>query len=200
MKTDSKLKEIFALNGGILKTADLHKANYYYNDIKRLMEQGTIEKIRYGYYLWVSDEEYPSEIQMIQKLFPDVILCMNTALFHYGYIDRVPTEWHLSVDKDSTKSRFRIEYPAVKPYYIALNYLKVGLTNDLMDGVRVRIYNKERLICDCLKRHTRMDRELFNKALQAYIRDPGKDIARLMKYAKIFRLEKTVRNMIGVWL
>ena len=45
-----------------------------------------------------------------------------------------------------------------------------------------------------------MDAEIFNKAIQAYIRDPQKDVPRLMEYAKILRTEKKVRKIIGVWL
>ena len=43
---------------------------------------------------------------------------MDTALRYYGYSDRTPGNWHLAVSKDSGKSRFRIDYPFVKPYYI----------------------------------------------------------------------------------
>jgi hypothetical protein len=32
------------------------------------------------------------------SLFPDAVLCMNTALFYYVYSDRTPAEWHLAVD------------------------------------------------------------------------------------------------------
>ena len=45
-----------------------------------------------------------------------------------------------------------------------------------------------------------MDVEVFNKAIQAYIKDPKKNVPRLMEYAKILRTENKVRKMIGVWL
>jgi len=45
-----------------------------------------------------------------------------------------------------------------------------------------------------------MERELFKEGLLAYIRDPKKDVAKLMKYARERRVVKKVQTMIGVWL
>lgn len=38
-----------------------------------------------------------------------------------------------------------------------------------MDGHEVRIYDKDRLICDCLRYRSKMDKEIFNKAIQRYV-------------------------------
>lgn len=40
----------------------------------------------------------------------------------------------------------------------------------------------------------------FKEGLMAYIKDPKKDIAKLMYYAKERKVVKKVQNMIGVWL
>ena len=134
------------------------------------------------------------------RLFPDAILCMDTALRYYGYSDRTPGEWHLAVSKDSGKSRFNIDYPFVKPYYVEPSVLELGLTNGNMDGHTVRIYDKDRLICDCLRYRNKMDKEIFNKAIRAYIEDPGKNIPKLMEYAGPLRVKKLAKDLIGVWL
>ena len=78
--------------------------------------------------------------------------------------------------------------------------LELGLTAGEMDGCKVRIYDKDRLICDCLRYRNKMDREIFNKAIQNYIADPEKSVSRLLKYAELLRVKKTVNDLIGVWL
>ena len=70
----------------------------------------------------------------------------------------------------------------------------------MIDGNTVRIYDKERIVCDCLKYSGKMDKELFNKSIQGYVNDTRKNISNLMKYAKEIRVEKKVRDLIGVWL
>lgn len=101
---------------------------------------------------------------------------MDTALRYYGYSDRTPGQWHLAVSKDSGKSRFRIDFPFVKPHFLEPTVLEVGLTKGNMDGHDVRIYDKDCVICDCLRYRNKIDKEKFNKAIQDYINDPGKQI------------------------
>lgn len=119
-----KIRKIFEQHGGIIRTAELSVSKIYYVDIQKLLYQGYIEKIRNGYYQWVDHNTF-SEAKIINSLFPDGILCMNTALFYYKYSDRTPLEWHIAVSKDSEKSRFNIDYPFVKPYYIEPAMLEV---------------------------------------------------------------------------
>ena len=199
MRKLEEIKKMFADHSGMLRTSDLSHARIYYKDIQMLIEKGLIEKIRTGYYQWI-DQDSPGEVVTISQLFPDAILCMETALLYYGYSDRTPRQWTLAVSKDSSKSRFKIDYPFVKPYYVEPNLLEIGLTSGFIDDHVVRIYDKERVICDCLRYVNKMDKEIFNKAIRNYVNDPQKDISRLTQYAKLFRVQSKVKNLIGVWI
>jgi len=192
-------KSIFKKYGGMMRTKDLNAEKIYYKSIQQLIEDGYIEKVRYGYYQWIDSEDF-SETGTVIRLFPDAILCMDTALRYYGYSDRTPGAWHIAVSKDSGKSRFNIDYPFVKPYYVDPKVLEIGLITGEMDGHTIRIYDKERVICDCLRYRNKMDKEIFNKAIQKYIADTGKSIPKLMEYAGQLRVSKTVKDLIGVWL
>lgn len=192
-------KEIFDRYGGMMRTTQLAEEKVFYPQRQKLMEDGHIEKVRRGYYQWNSSEDF-SEVGTVTRLFPDAILCMDTALRYYGYSDRTPGDWHLAVSKDSGKSRFNIDYPFVKPYYIEPTVLKLGLTKGTMDGHEIRIYDKDRVICDCLRYRNKMDKEIFNKAIQNYIADPEKSIPKLMEYAGPLRVKKIAKDLIGVWL
>ena len=192
-------KEIFDRYGGMMRTTQLAEEKVFYPQRQKLIEDGHIEKVRRGYYQWNSSEDF-SEVGTVTRLFPDAILCMDTALRYYGYSDRTPGDWHLAVSKDSGKSRFNIDYPFVKPYYIEPTVLELGLTKGTMDGHEIRIYDQDRVICDCLRYRNKMDKEIFNKAIQNYIADPEKSIPKLMEYAGPLRVKKIAKDLIGVWL
>ena len=192
-------KNIFDRYGGMMRTKELEAENIRYRKVQQLMDAGHVEKVRYGYYQWVDPEDF-SEVSTVIRLFPDAILCKDTALRYYGYSDRTPGVWHLAVSKDSGKSRFHIDYPFVKPYYVEPAVLELGLTKGNMDGHEVRIYDKDRLICDCLRYRNKMDKEIFNKAIQNYIADPEKSIPKLLEYADPLRVKKIAKDLIGVWL
>ena len=192
-------KTIFDLYGGIMKTSELTKEKIYYADVANLIRAGVVEKIRRGYYQWVDNDNF-SEAVTISKLFPDGILCMDTALRHYGYSDRTPAQWHIAVSKFSNRTRFKIDYPFVKPYFVAPDVLEIGLCEQEIDGNKVRMYDKERVICDCLRYRNKMDKEIFNKAIQGYVSDTSKSIPKLMEYSVPLRCQKLVKDLIGVWL
>ena len=192
-------KKIFDHYGGMMRTAQLAEEKIFYQQREKLIHDGHVEKVRRGYYQWVNQDDF-SEAGTVIRLFPDAILCMDTALRYYGYSDRTPGDWHLAVSKDSGKSRFNIDYPFVKPYYIEPAVLELGLTKGNIDGHDIRIYDKDRVICDCLRYRNKMDKEVFNKAIQSYIADPEKSIPKLMEYAGPLRVKKIAKDLIGVWL
>lgn len=192
-------KSIFDRYGGMMRTSQLAEEKVFYPQRQQLINGGYIEKIKRGYYQWLNPDDF-SETGTIIRLFPDAILCMDTALRYYGYSDRTPGDWHLAVSKDSAKSRFNIDYPFVKPYYVEPMVLELGMTTGNLDGHEIRIYNKDRVVCDCLRYRNKMDKEIFNKAIQKYIADPEKSIPKLMEYAGPLRVKRLVKDLIGVWL
>ncbi len=192
-------KQIFDAHNGIMRAKDILEHHIYDRFLKKLMADGYVEKIKYGYYQWQDDRAF-SEVTIIARLFPDAVLCMESALQYYDYTDRTPSAWCLAVNKHSTKSRFKIDYPAVKPYYIPEVQLELGVDIVTIEETQMKIFNREHVLCDCLRHENKMDVEIFNKAIQAYIRDPKKNIPRLLEYAKLLRVEGKVRKIIGVWL
>lgn len=76
----------------------------------------------------------------------------------------------------------------------------MGETTGEIDYIKIRIYDRDRTICDILRNMNRMDKEVFNKAIQSYVRDSQKNIPNLMEYAKVLRVQKKVKDLIGVWL
>ncbi len=193
------IRRSFAEYDYIMTTAQLNRDKLYYRDIQELLEKGFIEKIRRGYYHWIEDYGR-SEVVIINRLFPDAVLCMETALFYYKYSDRNPAEWNIAIDKNASRQRLKIDYPFIKAYRVEPSLLSLGETGGKIDFEKIRIYDRDRTICDVLRNMNKMDKEIFNKAVQNYVKDPKKNISNLMEYAKVLRVQKRVKDLIGVWL
>lgn len=193
-----ELKAIFSDNCGILKTSQLRELKYDSRKINRLIKNGIIERITSGYYRLSSDNL--SDGAIISRLFPDGVLWLDTALFYYGYSDRTPMEWDIIISKNASPSRFNIAYPYIKPFFVSPERLAYGVTTIEIDACPVKIFDRDRLICECLKYESKMDREIFNKAIQAYLADSKKNIKNLIGYAKKRKVLNRVQDVIGVWL
>ena len=110
------------------------------------------------------------------------------------------SEWNITIDKNVSRNRTNIDYPFVKAYRVEPSLVTLGETKGQIDFVDVRIYDRDRTICDVLRNMNKMDREIFNKAIQGYVKDPKKNVPNLMEYAKVLRVQKKVKELIGVWL
>lgn len=185
-------------NGGVLKTSQLYELHMDYRKIQSLVETGVLERIKNGYYGMGFFKQ--SEENIIAELFCDGVLCMESALFYQGYISRRPAYWHIAVDKNTSKSRFKIKYPLIQPYYAESQVLQLGIEKVSVGDKEMWIYNKERMICDCLKFEEKLERSIIQQALLMYLREPQKDIQLLMEYARERKVVQKVQNRIGVWL
>ena len=184
---------------GIAKTADFIAAGLSKSDVCALCNDGYIERVRHGYYA-LADANDASEEQMIQILLPEAVVCVESALFHYGYSDFAPRVWTLAVPRTMTKTNINMDAITYKPYYIQNKLHELGKTFADFDGVTLPVYDRERTICDCFKYRTKLDNEIFNKAINAYVADDNKNLSNLSKYAKEMKVYKKVMDLMEVLL
>jgi predicted transcriptional regulator of viral defense system len=193
-----KLKKEFIKNGGILKTSELHDLGLSSRKINKLMEEGIISRIKHGYY--ELNDYMPKEEVVIARLFPEAVIFLESALFHYEYTDRIPSAWQIAVDKNSQKTKYNIDYPLVKPHYLDPKLLNIGVDIIRVDGVEVRIYDRDRTLCDVLRYEKKLEKEVFNNAIKRYLKDPQKKVRKLFEYAEKFNINNKVQTYVGVWL
>lgn len=185
-------------NGGVARTSQLYELDMDYRNIQKLVAEGILERVKSGYYGIASENK--DEESIITSLFPDGVLCLDSAMYYYHYIQERPCCWHIAVDKNTSKSRFHMDVPLIQPYYTEPEVLKLGVRRLKLSSGTIGIYDKERMICDCLKYEDKLEREVMQNAIRCYLREPVKDIQKLMEYARARRVVQKVQNRIGVWL
>ena len=190
--------QVFKSNGGILRTSQLNELGLYSRQINKLVENGEIIRIKRGFYELVGNI-YPEEVT-IARLFPNAVIFLESALMIYGYTDRIPSSWQIAVDRNSEKSQYQIDYPLIDVFYMESKLLDVGVDINQIEGVDVKMFNRDRTICDVLRHESKIEREVFSNAIQRYVKDPKKDIKKLLKYSKVLNIKNKVQTYIGVWL
>ena len=193
------LKQVIIEKGGIAKTSDFVAAGIPAVDVVNLCNTGYLERIRHGYYQ-LADWDTSSEEQLIATLIPKAIICVESALFHYGYSDFAPRKWSIAVPRSMSRTKLDIDALALQTYYVQSEIYELGKTAADFNGVILPVYDRERTICDCFKYRSRLDNEIFNKALNAYVNDSKKDLRNLSEYAKKLRVHKQVTELMEVLL
>lgn len=198
MNNIKKIEETFNKHGGVLKTSELNALGLSSRQIKRLIEDNIIVRIKHGFYELTN--YVPREEVIISRLFPEAVIFLESAMIEYGFTDRIPSAWQIAVNKDSNKKQHGIDYPFIEPYYLEPKFIEIGINIVEIDRVKVRIYDRDRTICDTLRYEKKLEEEVFTNAIKNYIKDPKKNVRNLYEYANIFNIKNKVQTYIGVWL
>jgi predicted transcriptional regulator of viral defense system len=192
-------KEVIISKGGVAKSADFVAAGIKASDVVNMCNKGLLARVRHGYYQ-IADYDISSEEQMLATLIPKGVVCVESALFHYGYSDFAPRKWSIAVPRSMSRTKLEVDVLALQTYYVCEDIYGLGKTTDDFGGVMLSVYDRERTICDCFKYRSRIDNEMFSKALNAYANDSEKNLKNLSDYAKKLRVYKKVTEIMGVLL
>ena len=199
MDIQKQVKEVIINNGGIAKSADFVAAGIRAADVVNLCNAGILSRVRHGYYELTEKSEVPEE-QLLATLVPKGIVCVESALFHYGYSDFAPRKWSIAVPRSMSRTKLKIDSLAIQPYYMQPELYELGKITDSFNGVKLPVYDRERTICDCFKYRSRLDNEIFNKAINAYVKDDKKNLKNLSAYSQKLRVYKKVTELMEVLL
>jgi predicted transcriptional regulator of viral defense system len=189
------LKKIILDNDGILLTKDLKKHNIHREYLQILVKEGFIEKLAYGVY--VSPACFDDEMYVIQARSDKVIFSHETALFLHDLSDRDPERLSITVPRGYNASNFRNKN--IKVFEVTKKLFDLGIeTTNTEFGRTIKVYNKQRTICDVVKNRNNMDIYILNEAIKQYVSSKDKNIQQLIDYSKKLRIEKKIRQYLEV--
>lgn len=186
-------------NNGVAKTSDFVDAGITAQQVVKLCNEGYLQRIRHGYYQLAEKNDVKEE-QLVASILSDGIVCMESALFHYGYSNFAPRQWAIAVPRTFSRTKLKIDTISTKIYYIQNSLFNIGKVIEDFNGVKLAVYDRERTICDCFKYRTKIDNEIFNKAINAYVADDKKNLANLSNYAKEMKIYIKVMDIMEVLL
>ena len=67
-----------------------------------------------------------------------------------------------------------------------------------VDGYPVKVFDKEKTLCDIIYYRNKIGQDIVREALDSYIRNKDKNIQKLMQYADILRVSATMKKYLEV--
>ena len=197
MDNFEKILKIMKNNGCYITTKELDENNINRYFLTKMIERKQINRISRGYYGLVdyNADEYYKIISMSER----AVFSMNTALYLHNLSDRTPLIFDITVPYyygGSLRKNNKVNLHFVKNSI--LNLGKIEITSPF--GMKIKVYDKERTICDIVKNRNNMDMEIFSKAIKNYIKSSDKNLNKLMKYAKELKIEKKMKEYMEVIL
>lgn len=155
-----------------------------------------MERISRGIYSLPN--QFNDEYELLQKR-NKFIFSYGTALYFHGLSDRVPNVINLSVPQGYNVAHIKQDSIQFKFHYVKQELFDFGIVQvKSPQGGLIRIYDKERCICELIKQHKKIDLQLFQTAIKEYFKLKDKNLRKLLKYSKVFKVDEDVRKYIEV--
>ena len=185
---------IIKANKGIIRTNEAIKNHIHPRILYSLRDKGTLEQISYGLYKLKQNKISNPDLVTVALRVPDGVICLISALAFHNLTTQIPHKVWLAVKRDS--SRPRIEHPPVSIHQFSGQSFSSGIDRHIFDKVSVKIYNPEKTIVDCFKFRNKINRNIVLEALAFYKERKKFNPAKLVKYAKICRVENIMKPYI----
>ncbi len=184
-----KLLELFGKSEGILKYSELYSAGLSQREIKKMRDTGVIEKVAHGLY---THKDYLQDNMMnYQYVNKNIIFSNETAAYMHNLTDRFPRINSLTTIS-GVNLRKRKEF---KVYYVKKELFLLGaieMKNNA--GNIVRVYDKERTVCDIIKNQSRIEQQIYIEVINNYFKGDS-NLVKLSRYAKKLGISKKVYEL-----
>lgn len=195
-KVWKQIKECAEKNNGIIKTSQIEELGISRTVIREYRETGDIEQIRKG--LYVLTEDVVDEYALLQVQSKYAIFSYGTALFLWNMSDRTPHYFDITVPRGANISRLKKNNSNIRCHYVQPDVYELGMTEiSSPQGAMVKLYDRERCICDLVREKETIELQIYIQAIKEYFRTEPNN-RKLLKYAKVFGIEEKIRTYMEV--
>lgn len=192
----NRIKAMADGGNGFVKTSQIEEAGISRTAIKKYVDSGLLERIRKGIYA-PADSDI-DEFALLQVQCSSLIFSYGTALYIWGLTDMIPHTFDISVPHGENISRLLRDNQKIKAHYVMKEFYDLGITETQSpQGGLIRLYDKERCLCDLIKDKNQIEKQLYVQAIREYFK-ARPNVRKLLKYGKAFGIEEKIRTYMEV--
>ena len=194
-----KAKRIISQGGGVIRTSDAIRAGIHPRTLYELRDKGVLEVLSRGVYRLTDQEEIVDpDLIIVASRIPRSVICLISALSFHEITTQIPHAIAIALPKGAETPR--LLYPPLSVHRFSKEALKEGVEEHRINGVTVKVFNSEKTLADCFKFRNKIGLDIVLEALKLYRSKGQFNTEKLLKYAKICRVEKVMRPYLEVML
>ena len=191
-----RIKEVAETNNGFIKTAQVEGLGISRPMLRKYTDAGKLERVCKGLYILAGD--MTDEYALLQARSKAAVFSYGTALFLWGLSDRVPHNYDITLPRGANIALLKRDNPNLRCHYVQPDIYEIGITETTSpQGAAVRLYDRERCICDLIRNKEQVDMQLYSQAIKVYFKSKPNN-RKLLKYGKIFGIEDKIRIYMEV--
>ena len=181
----------------VITNKEAEKFGYTRYNLSELTKSGQLERLRPG--LYQLKGKVIDDFVLISSNSNRIIFSHQTALYLHDLSDRTPSVFHISVPQGYNASHIKKRYEDLQVHYVKKDLYEIGKTEiKSPQGNLIPIYDIERTICDIIIDREKIDKQIFTDAIKRYFKSNNKNLRRLIKYSRLFKIEDEIRKYMEV--
>lgn len=198
MTNFEKISKIIDYNGGYITRREVNKANIPSAILSEYARKHNLIKRCPGFYSteeWMVDDYF-----VFQYQYPKLIYSFYGAAYLHKLGDYMPVSLEVTGPKNYRPFPLPKKGVLLHTDTRDLTY-NLGISEvKTIYGNSVKVYDIEKTVCDFIRNREKLDLESFIKCLSFYKKRKDKDVNKLIKYAKIMKIEDKVNSLMEVLL
>lgn len=197
MNYEQKILQKIQDNNGIITANDVYIMKIPRYVLSRMVKKGLIEREKQG--LYVLPSTWGDEYYNLVFSSKNVVFSHATALYLHNLSERVPLIYEITAVNGynaSLRNKDNVILYTVNKELFELGKIEIKSPQ----GKIVPVYDVERCLCDIVKDKDKQDIEVIKYAYKSYVKNPKKNIYKLMEYAKKLKVEDEVNSYLEILL
>lgn len=191
------LIKYFRDHKGYARMKDMKASGFQTRDIRKLIENGRIVKVKPGLYRLADIQPQESSgLVEICLAMPKAVICLTSALAFHQLTTFVPSSITFAIP--ISDKPIKLSLPPNEPFYFSVDQYKAGVEHHETRAGHIRIYNREKTVCDLFRFRNKIGEDLALEGLKEYLKSRNRDLTKLMKLAEVCRVKGILSQYVKV--
>ena len=167
----------------------LKKYETRYN-IKKAIENKELFKLDNGIY---SDKDLVNPMIVASKKYPSAIITMDSAFYYYDLTDVIPHKTYIATNRNSNV----IKKENIVQIKVPKEILNQGKEIVIIDNEEVKIYNRERLLVELIRKRNQIPFDYYKEIISNYRKiSDDLDMYKIEEYIALYKNEQNLGNVL----
>ena len=186
-------------NYKFIKTKSLLNHGFSYYMINRMVEEGILSKVNGSTYEHLNYKGDDHDFLYVSGYVDNGVVCLMSAAVYHDLSSFRPYQVDVAI-KQKDKVSVLPDWPNIHLFYFSDSRYKLGVQHIDIPGGAVKIYDKEKTVCDLLTYRNKYGIEDCLAVLKNYLKLDERNIDKLLEYAEKLRVKTTLMKYLEVLL
>ena len=167
----------------------LKKYGTRYN-LSKALKRKEIFKLEHGIY---SEKDLVNPMIIASKKYSSAIITMDSAFYYYDLTDVIPRKTYVATNRNSNT----IKDEKIVQIKVPKDILNYGKDEVLIDGEKVKMYNKERLLVELVRKKNQIPFDYYKEIISNYRKiSDDLDMYKIEEYLSLYKNGVNIANTL----